>query len=256
MKKVVLCCMFFLFCILSGCNGADVEALSDPAPFENAEWYFYNEVSGEHDVIRFGEDFSFSYNCECGEPVGDADCYDMYRYDEEELLITLYNDYDDNEKEIKVLSYNVMHLLLEIDGVIRDFSTVPTDNSSAFWTEQGEAYLSGYEMNRTLVEFTDKGVMTAAVNYDTETQSPKGTLEEYAITEDVVFFELSLFSQKVVEDGVETEESYDVSFTELSREDMKYFFENGSTTAYLWLNEEFVIEKAVVWGINTVSESR
>ena len=89
----------------------------------------------------------FFYHCECGEPVGDSDCYDKYRYEEDEKLITLYNDYDDSEKEIKVLSYNVLHLLLEIDGEIHDFSTVAMDNISSFWTEQGETYLSGYEIN-------------------------------------------------------------------------------------------------------------
>ena len=255
MKKTILVYGLLLICILfSGCETDIHNEVSDPAPFENAEWYFYNEVTGEHDVIKFREDFSFSYNCECGEPVGDADCYDLYRYNEEELLITLYNDYDDNEKEIKVLSYNVMHLLLEIDGVIRDFSTVPTDNSSAFWTEQGETYLSGYEMNRTLVEFTDKGVMTAAVNYDTETQSPKGTLEEYALAEDAVFFEMTLFSQRTVEDDMEIEQSYNVSFNEITRSVADTIFENGGAPAFLWINEKMEIEKAVFWGLNTVVE--
>ncbi|MBE5957191.1 MAG: hypothetical protein E7253_12180 [Lachnospiraceae bacterium] len=62
--------------------------------------------------------------------------------------------------------------------------------SFTFWTEQGEAYLSGYEMNRMLVEFTAQGIMTASVNYDTETKSPKGTLEEYALADNVTFFEM------------------------------------------------------------------
>ena len=172
-RLLVICSLIVCFTSIVGCQNGDTS--SDSAPFENAEWLFFNEVTGEHDVIRFGEDFSFSYHCECGEPVGDSDCYDHYRYDEDQLLITLYNDYDDSEKEIKVLSYNVMHLLLEIDGLVRDFSTVPTDISSNFWWEQAESYLSGYEMNRTLVEFTEKGMMTAAVNYDTETKAPKGT---------------------------------------------------------------------------------
>jgi hypothetical protein len=247
-------CLILAIIITVGCQKNDSDITSDPAPFENAEWLFYNEVTGEHDVIRFGEDNSFSYHCECGEPVGDADCYDMYRYDEEEMLITLYNDYDDSQKEIKVLSYNVLHLLLEIDGEIRDFSTVAMDNISNFWTEEGESYLSGYEMNRMLVEFTDKGVITAAFDYDTETQIPKGTLEEYALAEDVIFFDLSLHCLRKVEDEQEYEESYDVSFTELTREDMEYYLENGGLTSFLWLNEEMEIEKVVVWGITTVFE--
>jgi len=255
MKKTIwIYGLLFLAVLLSACEKDVSDSVSGPVPFENAEWFFYNEVTGEHDVIKFKEDFSFSYNCECGEPVEDADCYDKYRYNEDELLITLYNDYDENEKEIKVLSYNVMHLLLEIDGVIRDFSTVPLDNSSAFWSEQGESYLAGYEMNRTLVEFTDKGVMTAAVNYDTETKSPKGTLEEYVLAEHAVFFDMTLFSQRYVEDDMEIEESYDISFTELTKADVEYIFENGGVPAFLWLNDAMEIEKAVIWGMNTVVE--
>ena len=253
-KYIMTYCLIFAMVFISGCQKEDSNLSSDPVPFEGARWLFYNEVTGEHDVIRFGEEFEFSYNCECGEPVGDADCYDMYRYDEEEMLITLYNDYDDSEKEIKVLSYNVLHLLLEIDGEIRDFSTVPMDIASRFWTEQGESYLSGYEMNRMLVEFTEKGVMTAAFDYDTETQIPKGTLEEYALADDVTFFDLSLHCLRKVEDEQEYEESYDVSFTELTEKDMEYYLENGGMTAFLWLNDEMEIEKVVFWGITTVFE--
>ena len=254
MKRIIMIyCLILTIVFMSSCQKEASNFTSDSAPFENAEWRFYNEVTGEHDIIRFGEDNSFSYHCECGEPVGDSDCYDKYRYHEEELLITLYND-DNEEKEIRVLSYNVMHLLLEIDGVIRDFTTEVMDHSSAFWSEQGEAYLSGYEMNRMLIEFTDKGIMTASVNYDTETKAPKGTLEEYTLAENAAFFEFVLFSQRTVNDGVEAERSYDVSFTELTREDMEYIFENGGTPAFLWLNENMEIEKAVIGGMNTVVE--
>ena len=249
---IAVLCLIVLF----GCQNKNniKDRSSDQAPFENAEWLFFNEVTGEHDVIYFGEDFSFSYHCQCGEPVGDSDCYDLYHYDEDNLVITLYNDYDDSEKKMKVLSYNVMHLLLEIDGVIRDFTTIPTDTSSNFWREQAESYLSGYEMNRTLVEFTDKGMMTAAVNYDTETNIPKGTLEEYALAEDAVFFDMSLFSQRHVEKDTEVEDFYDVTFVEINREDVESYFENGGLTVYLWLNDEMEIEKAIIWGITTVIE--
>lgn len=253
-KKIMTYCMILSILFVAGCQKEASNLPSDSAPFENAEWIFYNEVTGENDVIRFGEDNSFSYHCECGEPVGDSDCYDRYRYEEEELRITLYNDYDDNEKEIKVLSYNVSHLLLEIDGVIRDFTTESMDHSSSFWREQGESYLCGYEMNRMLTEFTDSGLMTAAVNYDTETKAPKGTLEEYGLAEEAVFFELNLFSQWAVIDGVEEEQSYDAAYTELTKEDMEYIFENGGAPAYLWLNENMEIEKAVLWGMDTVIE--
>ena len=69
-----------------------------------------------------------------------------------------------------------------------------------------------------------------------------------------MFFELTLFSQRYVEDDMEIEESYDVSFTELTKEDLEYCFESGGMTAFIWLNNMMEIEKAVIWGINTVIE--
>lgn len=246
-RKLLLYSMMMCFIFLMGCHTDNDDSLSDPAPFENAQWKFYNEVTGEHDLLYFGEDFSFSYHCECGEPVGDFDLYDRYRYDEDQLLITIYNDYDDSKKEIKLLSYNVNHLLLEIDGVLRDFSTIETDRSSNFWSEQGDNYLSGYEMHRTLIDFTDKGMMTAAVNYDTKTKSPKSTMEEYVLAGDAVFFDLTVFSQWKEENGSSYEDSYDVSFTEINREEAEYYFEDGGATAFLWLNDDMEIEKVVFW---------
>ena len=65
---------------------------------------------------------------------------------------------------------------------------------------------------------------------------------------------MSLFSQRHVEEDTEVEDFYDVTFVEISREDVESYFENGGLTAYLWLNDEMEIEKAVIWGITTVIE--
>ena len=256
MKKIFLISLItILLTSMAACQNTNDEPVDDYAPFAEAEWEFYNEKTGEEDIIYFEEDGSFSYHCACGEPIGDSDVYDSYRYDEEQLLITLYNDYDDSEKEIRLIFYNAIHLLLEIDGVIRDFSIIGTDTSSNFWFEQAESYLAGYELRRTLTKFTEDGVVLAAINYDLDMQAPKNTLEEWKLAENVCFFELDIFSVWTVEkDGYEMEQSYDVSFTEIGKMDVEDMMENGGASGYLWLNEEMEIEKVVIFGMTSVYE--
>lgn len=255
MKKrlFAVICMLFIFS-LCGCGENTEKEAYDPAPFAGKDWTFFDISSVSHDRISFGEDGSFAYYCDAGEPVGDSDLYDCYVYDKEDSSITLYNDYDENEKVIDVLSYNASHLLLEIDGEIRDFTTVETDTASEFWQVEAESYLSGYELTRTITELSQSKIMTAAINYDAETDYPKDTFEEFALAEDVTYFDLKLFSQMKAVDGMENEVYYDVSYNEISASDIKDYLDQGGATAYLWLNDDMEIEKVVVFGMTKVTE--
>ena len=76
--------------------------------------------------MSFHDDFTFYWGCECGEPIGDSDCYELYDYDKETSTIKLYNDYDDMAMEIVVLDYSDYHLLLRVDGNIKDFTLILT----------------------------------------------------------------------------------------------------------------------------------
>ena len=253
MKKILLGIFCgLLVCALWGCG--EKEEITTPAPFSGKDWSFLDPARGSHDRISFGEDGSFSYYCDAGEPVGDSDLYDSYRYDGESSLITLYNGYDKNEKTVRVLSYNVSHLLLEIDGEIRDFSTDEVDTVSNFWWMEAEAYLGGYALNRTVVGCTQDTLTTAAVNYDSETDYPKDTLETFPLAEDAVYFDLSLFSQREVADDLENEISYELSYDGLSPEDLQFYMDQGGATAYLWLNEDMEIEKVVIFGMTSLTE--
>ena len=85
-------------------------------------WYHYNEVTGENEKMRFNDDSTFYWGCECGETVGDSDCYEFFDYDKTSSMITLYNGYDDMSMELEVLDYSDDHILLKIGEEIIDFT--------------------------------------------------------------------------------------------------------------------------------------
>ncbi len=259
MKKLLaLTCVLFLllFCGCEKKTDKKTQAkIEISAPFAGKTWFFLDANRGSHDKLSLEKDGSFAYYCEAGEPVGDSDLYDFYRYDEKNCEIILYNNYDDNEKTIKVLSFNVSNLLLQIDGEIRDFTYAEADLSSNFWWEKAPEYLTGYHLYRTITGISESKVSTAAFNYDTETDYPKDTELEFALSKDATFFDLVIFSQMEVADDLANEIYYDASYNEISLSDFEAYFENGSTTAYMWLNGDMEIEKIVVFGMTTVTES-
>lgn len=254
-KKIVLMVCMLLVCTLLGCGAEKEKASYSDAPFADKNWTFLDVSRGSYDRISFGADGSYAYYCDAGEPVGNSDLYDSYRYDEETSTITLYNEKDDDQDVIEVLSYNDVHLLLKIDGEIRDFSTIQTNTVSNFWWMEAESYLSGYELHRTINAYSPEGLITASINYDSETNMPKDTFEEFALAEDVVYFDLTLFSETEVHDGLENELNYDVSFTELSFADVEYYLQQGTATAFIWLNENMEIEKVVLFGMTIVQNN-
>ena len=259
MKKTEICFLvILLISILSmGCSSAkqENEIPEKAVPFSNAEWTYYNEQTGEKEVLFFGEDNSFSYQSENGIMIEGYEDFEGYGYDEGNLEIHLFNKDKSKRNILKVLSYNVNHLLLELDGVIRDYTIVDLDFSSGFWREAAASYLSGYEMNRTIVELKENSVITAAVNYDTETDVPKGTQEEYKLAEDVTYFDLTVYSEIKVKDGAAVSETYDTAFTEITADDIRSYLDNGGFTCYFWMNDQMEIEKVAAFGMNTVMET-
>ena len=126
-RKIQTACAVFATTVcalfmLSGC-GKQTDRTKD-ADFLTASenWYHYNEVTGENEKMRFNDDSTFYWGCECGEPVGDSDCYEIFDYDKTSSMITLYNGYDDMSMELEVLDYSDDHILLKIGEEIIDFT--------------------------------------------------------------------------------------------------------------------------------------
>lgn len=174
-------------------------------------------------------------------------------YDEEAGIITLSNDYDDAKAEIKVLRYNEYHLMLEIDNEIKDFVLYEHDISSNFYAFEGERYLEGYESQCTVVDMKDDKIVYGPVNYDPEGAYEDGPFEEYEMEESVPIYNLFIERYNSIQGDEEYEEFYNVTFTEIGEEEIRYILDSGAGSAYLWFNDDMKVEKIVFWGENSVT---
>jgi len=254
MKKVLLTLFVLIQAVLlAGCTQeTQKEDNKDPVDFADKEWLFYNEATAEHLCLNFGSDGSYSYHCQCGEPVGNSDVYDKYEYDSQTDVITLFNDYDDETDEIKVLDYNEYHLMVEIDSEIKDFCLYELDTTSNFYSRDGESYLEGYESRCTVVDISDGKVVCGPVNYDPEGSYAEGPFEEYEMADKVPVFDLQIQRYNSIQGNEEYEEFYDVAFTEIGQEDIEYILDAGAGAAFLWFDDDMKVEKIVFWGENSV----
>ena len=242
---IILCVQFVL---MTACTQTpDTEEPTASADFVDKEWLFYDEVTAEHLCLNLGSDGSYSYHCQCGEPVGDSDLYDKYEYDAEAAIITLSNSNDNETSEIKVLDYNEYHLMLEIDNEIKDFVLYEHDTTSNFYSQDAESYLEGYESRCTVVDIKDGKLVYGPVNYDPEGAYADGPFEEYELADNVPVFEMYIQRYNSIQGDEEYEEFYDVAFTEISIQDA------GAGAAFLWFDDEMRVEKIVFWGENSVT---
>lgn len=112
--------MVSVITFMAGCIGQKESAKDQDWFFVDKEYNCYDETLGENLVIRFGKDGSYSYHCECGEPVGDSDLYEKYTYDEEKGVITILGE-DDMSSEIQIVDHTDSELTLKINGETKKF---------------------------------------------------------------------------------------------------------------------------------------
>ena len=211
---------------------ADVEFLTS-----TEYWWFYDEVTGESEKMSFREDFTFYWGCECGEPVGDSDLYELYDYDKENQIIKLYNGYDDTSMEMKVLNYSDYHLLLEQNGEIKGY----TYTDCNYDVKGSEKYFKDYEMHGWFVDNTNEEVVMGPVDYDGDVDYPENALVTYPLADDVVFCDL-MVNLEISDDGEYREETH----KELSREEGIQCLDGGY--GFVWFNDDMEIEKITFYG--------
>ena len=128
-RAMALCLMLSVTFSMIACNGKKEGTkwgtfVVAPKEVTSKKWSRYNPITEESEVISFGEDHSYMYYCECGEPVGDSDIYDTYSYDEETQTIHLFSAGEEAEKQIiKVCEISEKRLLLEIEGKMTEFKS-------------------------------------------------------------------------------------------------------------------------------------
>lgn len=241
MKKLILCGILMIaLTIFAGCGDSYTSSAQDAAFLTSTEyWWRYDEVTGEYEKMCFSEDLSFYWGCECGEPIGASDIYDRYAYDEKTNTIKLYSGDDETSMQMTVLDYSDYHLLLEIDGEIKDYTYLRSD----MYIEDAETYISGYNMFGWFIESDGKEAVVGPFNYDGDIEYPDNAMKAYAISKEAVFYDLQTETRLNVK---ENEETMDVSYEKLTRGEGLSRMENGF--AFIWFNDAMEIEKVIYYG--------
>ena len=242
MKRIaiLLCLLMMVGCSNRNASAKDVEFLT-----ASECWYHYDEVIGESEKMRFNEDFTFYWGCECGEPIGDSDCYELFDYDKETSIIKLYNDYDDMFMELEVLDYSDYHLLLKIEDEIKNY----TYNDSGIELADSEKYLEGYSGEFAILGGDTKEVILGPFDYDGDEDYPENAIKTYAFAENIEVHTLDCFTRVV--DGEVVENTVD--YKQVDMEEVEEIMEYGGY-GMVWFDDEMQVEKLLVYGDNRVEE--
>ena len=208
-------------------------------------WYHYDEVTGESEKMRFNEDATFYWGCECGEPIGDSDCYELFDYDTETSIIKLYNDYDDMSMELEVLDHSDYHLLLKIDGEIKNYTYGETGRSIV----DSEKYLSGYSGEFFMLDATNEEITLGPIDYDGDVEYPENAMKTYIFADDVET--CSLFTFTKIKDGEIVEDTVD--YKEIDMEEVLYEIEYGCG-GFVWFDDDMQVSKLVIYGATIAEE--
>ena len=120
MRKIIVVLFFVVF--LFGCEKNNVEDVDySKYLFTNVSW---TRDSG-HDIehIKFNVDGSFSYYCDCGNPVNDSDLCESYTYNDEtkEIKFECFETTDEMVTNVKIVNLTDTTIELDFDGEIRIF---------------------------------------------------------------------------------------------------------------------------------------
>jgi len=240
--KIVIVCILIIGGILmmAGCSNGKTASARDVEFLTSSEyWYHYDEATGESEKMSFSDDFTFYWGCECGEPVGNSDCYEMYDFDEDTSVIKLYNDYDDMTMEMEVLDHSDYHLMLRIDGRIKNYTYAETGLEIA----DSEKYLSGYSGEFSIIGGNNEEVELGPFDYDGDVEYPENALVTYQFSDDIESY--TLYSFKHIKDGEVVEDSVD--YQQISFEEAVENLEYGGH-GFIWFNDDLQVEKILFYG--------
>lgn len=245
--KVFAICAAVIFSsfLLNGCEKGtastkDVEFLT-----ASEYWYHYDEVTGESEKMSFHDDFTFYWGCECGEPIGDSDCYELYDYDKETSIIKFYNDYDDMQMELEVLDYSDYHLLLKIDGEIKNY----TYSNSDLEVVDSEKYMDGYSGEFAVIDGSTEEIVLGPYDYDGDVVYPENAIRTYPLAENVEVSTLFEFTK--IKDGEMVENTVD--YQEIDVEEAAMNMEYGGYV-FVWFNDNMEVSRILFYGATIAEE--
>lgn len=239
MKKSIITAAIcsLLMLSLSGCSSSE----SHPEFLTAHEWIYYTYCD---ETISFGEDGSYTYHCACGNPVGDSDLYETYKYDPDTSDITLSPKGSDSS--IKVLRYDKSRLLLEFnDGVKEFFDSGDTQASNVHpdMDYDPDNYIYGFSSYLAVLEKNGDNLTTAPAGYDGDYPEYDAYILEEKLSDDAEFYQWDLTITQTDEG-----EQPDSTYSKLSSQQVENMLDGGPSVGYVWYNDNAEIEKIVFYG--------
>lgn len=211
-------------------------------------WWFYDETTGESEKMRFSADGTFYWGCECGEPIGDSDLYELYEYDADTGTILLYNNYDATSMKMEVLDYSDYHILLKIDGHVKDY-TCGNGMAGEMDMISPEMYISGYNMYGWITETDGENAVVGPYDYDGDVEYPENAFKSYPLADNIRFFSLQITSVMDADTG---DTSHEVEFDDMDYESGISALDMGY--GFIWFNDNMEIRKVVYYGSTCIQE--
>jgi len=212
----------------------------------DGDWAYYDHNIGEDILIHFGEDGSYVYRCDCGEPVGNSDIYDSYTYDGEEKTITLMGGSD--RDWIRVLYADDNYLCLEFsDGVVSFRNRDSGIDDSV--RECARQYIpSDVILRLSILGYADDSLTVAPYEYDADAADRwEAMVTTLPAADDIAFTSISI----TVEDG--QEEMLAVTLSESDQANIGEFYTSGflkldnhGTVTAVYFYGETIIENGTV----------
>lgn len=244
MRKLVAAILLSL--LLVGCAGAENTAQTLPAGdgcafLTDADWE--GNDGRCVNVIRFGEDGSFSNWCHCGSPVGDGDLAETFRYDAESRSFTLYDTEDLKVATGRILYCDSMYLVVTLwDGcyVYRNLESPGPEVRAC-----AQAAVGVWEEDMpclTVLGLEDGLLSVSACNYDGDAPDGFG-IWQLETAEDVRFSCVTVTD----DNGTETVETLELGTGDPERigEDFTY--------AYLRFDADGRVTRVVFYGETVIS---
>ncbi|MBR4989786.1 MAG: hypothetical protein IKY96_01350 [Oscillospiraceae bacterium] len=214
-------------------------SLKDAEFLMAGEWYYHDHWScGE--IITLGENGEFYWGCFCGEPMileNDVQTWDFefVEYDKDTSTITLFDLFNGQPWEMKVLDYSDFHLILAYDDKVKCY----TNGEYADVAECAEEYLEGSSGALSVLGINKKEAVLGPHDYYENAKYSDDAGKKYQLDRNVELYAVSA-SVRISKEGAVTDSAVD--YKEISVQEASEHIKNREL-GYIWIDRDLEIER-------------